>query len=111
MHVSSDTITLLHELNVNGTQLWLVGEVEDFQLADSSTATSTAIWDMVLSGIEWSKQITYAKTLTIYPIFFNWKIPNISPQILHANWISLDIRVTFLACTTHKLESSNKLTT
>ena len=29
-------------------------EGEDFQLADSSTATTTAIWDIVLSYIEWS---------------------------------------------------------
>ena len=62
----SDTITLLHELNKNGTQFWLVSEGEDFQLADSSTATTTVILDMVVSCTEQSKQTTYAKTLTIY---------------------------------------------
>ena len=36
-----------------------MGEGEDFQLADSSTTTTTAIWDMDLSCIEWSIQIIY----------------------------------------------------
>ena len=34
----------------------LVGESKDFQLANSSTATTAAIWDMVLSFIEQSEQ-------------------------------------------------------
>ena len=33
-----------------------MGEGEDFQLAYSSTATTTAIWDMILSCIQWSDQ-------------------------------------------------------
>ena len=37
-----------------------MGEGEDFQLADSSTANTTAIWDMVLSCIEQSIKTTYA---------------------------------------------------
>ena len=60
MHVHHDTITVLHELNMNCTLFWLMGEGEDFQLANSSTTTTAAIWDMVLSCIEWSKQTTYA---------------------------------------------------
>ena len=39
------------------TQFWLVGEGEDFQLALSTTTTTTAILDTVLSCIEWSNQI------------------------------------------------------
>ena len=31
-----------------------MGEGEDFQMSNSSTATTTAIWDMVLSCIEQS---------------------------------------------------------
>ena len=56
MHIYSDIIFLSHQLNMNSTQLWLVGEDEDFQLAHSSTATTTAIWDTVISCIEWSSQ-------------------------------------------------------
>ena len=37
-----------------------MGEGWDFQKANSSTETTTAIKDMVLSCIEWSLQITYA---------------------------------------------------
>ena len=37
-----------------------MGEGENFQLANSSTATTTAIWDMVLSCTEQSIQRTYA---------------------------------------------------
>ena len=63
MHLHSDTIAFLHKLNMNCTQFWLVGEGEDFKLAHSSTATTTVIWDMVLSCIEQSKQTIYTKTL------------------------------------------------
>ena len=45
---------------MNWTQFYLMVEGEDFQLANSSTATTTAIWDTVLSCIEQSKQTTYA---------------------------------------------------
>ena len=38
----------------------MMGEGEDFQLANSITATTTAFLDTVLSHIEWSIQITYA---------------------------------------------------
>ena len=64
----SDTIFLSHKLNMNSTQFWLVVEGEDFQLANSNTATTTAMWDTVLSCIEESKQTIYGKTLYIYPI-------------------------------------------
>ena len=43
----SDTISLLHNLNMNSAQFWLVGECEDIQLADNQ--------DIVLSCIEWNK--------------------------------------------------------
>ena len=43
MYVYSDTISLLHKLNMNSTQFWLVGEDKDFQMADSSTATTTLL--------------------------------------------------------------------
>ena len=59
---------------MNSTQLWLVGEVEDFQLANSSTATTTVIQDMVLSCIEWSKQVIYAKILYLQYIFTHLKV-------------------------------------
>ena len=41
-------------------QLLLIGESEDFQLANSNTPNSTAIGDMVLFCIEQSIQINYA---------------------------------------------------
>ena len=41
---------------MNSTQFQLVAEGEDFQLAHNSTATTTAIQDMVLSHIKWSNQ-------------------------------------------------------
>ena len=59
---------------MNSTQFWLVHEVENFQFADSSTATTTVIWDTVLSCIEWSKQTIYAKTLYLHYIFTNLKV-------------------------------------
>ena len=37
-----------------------MGEGEDLQLANSSTATTTVIWDTVLPCIEQSIQTTYA---------------------------------------------------
>ena len=37
-----------------------MGEGEDFQLANSSSATTTAIWDTFLSCIEMRIHITYA---------------------------------------------------
>ena len=37
-----------------------MGEDEDFQLADSSTATTIAIWDTVPSCNEWGIQVTCA---------------------------------------------------
>ena len=43
-------------MNTNSTQFWLVGEGEDFQLALSSTATTTAIQDIILSHIDWNNQ-------------------------------------------------------
>ena len=50
-----------------------MGEGEDFKLAESSTATTTANQDMALSYIEQSIHITYASTLVlpfIYSSFF-----------------------------------------
>ena len=35
---------------------------EDKQSADSSTATTTAIWNMVLSFIEWNQQSQFLKS-------------------------------------------------
>ena len=62
-----------------------MGEGEDFELPDSSTVTTAAIWDVVLSYIEQSKQSFYAKIpnttfLSIYSYFFKaWRYLTISP--------------------------------
>ena len=48
-----DTIYIKHIYN--NLAILLVVEGKDFQLADSSTATTNAIQDMVLSFIEWSE--------------------------------------------------------
>ena len=48
---------------MNSTYFWLVGEGEDFQLANSSSAPTTTIQDMVLSCIEQSNQKIQAKIL------------------------------------------------
>ena len=74
MHMYSKTISLLHKLNMNDTQFFLLGEGEDFQLADSSTDTTTVIWDTLLSYIEWSKQTIFAKTLYLHYIFTHLKV-------------------------------------
>ena len=42
-----------------------MGEGEDFQFADSSTATTTAILDMVLPCNEWSIETTLSLYLNI----------------------------------------------
>ena len=44
---------------MNCTEILLMGEGKDLQLADSSTATTTAIWNMILSFIDHSIQTTY----------------------------------------------------
>ena len=48
-----------------------MGESDNFKLAHSSSATTTAIWDMVFSGIKWNKQTTWDETLylPIYSLF------------------------------------------
>ena len=56
INVHSDTITFY----INFTTMLVDGWDGDFQLADSSTATTTVIWGTVLSCTEWSIHITYA---------------------------------------------------
>ena len=60
-----------------------MGESRDFQLPDGSTATTTALWDMVLPCIEWSIQTTSSLCLNmntylhVYPFcFLNRKVLN-----------------------------------
>ena len=69
---------------------------------------------MILSCIEWSIQINYTLIWVLIfkysSIFQTWKYLTISPQILHASWMSFGMSITFFICSAHRLASSKRLT-